>query len=144
MQSLEVFVGSFTSTSLSENASLGQKNERESCFSVVKSGWDPLSADGRQVVWHVRSTWDPDPVIREPSAGVRPCWVERCRKPERNTRVGWMPKEKLPILVQSMTPQSQKERHVLLDTFASTTAWTLNELQKVPDPRLKSTVGRFG
>ena len=85
-----------------------------------------------------------DPVIHDPSAVVRPCCMERCRKPERNTRVGWTSKEKLRCLVQSTTPQSQNKRHVLLDSSASTTAWTLNQLQKsVGLPCMKSTIGRF-
>ena len=70
--------------------------------------------------------------------------MERCQKPERNARVRWTPKEKLRCLVLSMAPQSQNKRHVLLDTSASTTAWTVNELQQVSDPHLKSTIGRFG
>ena len=47
-------------------------------------------------------------LIHEPSAVPRPCWMERCRKPERNTRVGWTPKVKLRFLVQSRTAKSKQ------------------------------------
>ena len=53
--------------------------------------------------------------------------------PDRNTRVGQTPKEKLRISVQNMTPQSQHKRYVLPETSSENVR-----------SRLKSTIGRLG
>ena len=111
-----------------------------SCGSPRK-GWDPLSADGRQLVWHVRKSVHPDSVIYEPST-VQTMLDEKISK-TGTQHSSWMDARRT-VATSCAKHDPAQSTQASSDTAASMTAWTLSEFQRVSDPRLKPTIGRCG